>query len=849
MAESRINTSRFDWVDGLKAWAILGILLNHFVEVFGPGPWFSNPSYDWPPFLDRISHIFPDGNNLFAVGVRFLGWLGDMGPGVFILLSGFALTWSQLRNEKTAGNFYRTKLIRIFPLYITIHLIVLVFALLVHSPANINIFSPKVLLSLMGLRFTDSLFFYINPSWWFIWLIIQLYIVFPLLFKVLINRSIPFFVVLTISITIISRLAGLLNISYSNNLYYWMTGIFAGTRLFEFTVGMVFAKILASQPDFEVLLNKPIKIFLFSLVFYCSGFVCSWTYVGSLFSNMLITLGLSGIFYSIYKITEGISSTKKILLFIGKNSFSVFLLHQPFIYYFGNNLHGMPKVLVILSVLIMCFPVGYVIEKLVNHSIKIFADNYNRIEPFIINKIVILSIYLMTLIIILGNTASLVLRRVISPYINLLAMFYLFMLVVFLVVSYNKYKKIEHPIFVLFFIVCSVFYSLLPGEWIQAVSIALLLGIVLFYCLRILLKPLVTIIISIILIVAFFISIESYFRKSNPMEISIWGEIPALQPDKRTVYSLIPNKTTHLKYNNYDYFLRTNNMGFTSPNIDLTKKDTSIYRIFIVGDAFSMPEGVEYSYSYPSILEKELKDSLKGKNIQVINGGVTGYGPNEMLAQIKNYIDTIKPDLIINEFFINEFLEVNINAKQRLENIGFGRQESKRLKFFGYSQIVLHFEKLLRKVSGRIDHQYNYNKSLLNLYRKDSEYYSDTVINKLDTYFQEVKTICNKNNTDIWLLYVPGQIEVSSEEHIEYYPQNENIYDTNKYNLELSHKIIYLLCEKHDINLLDTKDLLKNYPNQPVYFEESWHWNREGHRFVAYMLTKEIITKRNDERE
>jgi peptidoglycan/LPS O-acetylase OafA/YrhL len=833
--------SRFDWVDGLKAFAIIGILLNHFVEEFGEGPWFSNPSYDWPSFQDRLSAILPNGTNWLAIAFKFLGWLGDMGPGVFILLSGFTLTLSQLRSEKSAVDFYRSRILRIFPLYIAIHILVVAFIVFVDYPPGLKVTSPYTILSFLGLRFTDSLFFYINPSWWFIWLIIQLYLFFPFLLKWLNKRSLFSFLAITFLITILSRLAGIMHLTYSNNLYFWMTGLFAGTRVFEFAIGMVLAKLLSDKPDLrELFPYKPYILFIIFLTIYALGFVFSWTYTGSLISNILITIGLSGIFYGFYNLGSQFKLIKKSLLFIGRNSFSVFLIHQPFMQFASDKLQGLPKIFWLLAIVILSFPVGYLLEKIVNIGVGKFKAHYLEIEKFVTGKYGAFGIYLITLTIIIGNLLTPILPFDISKLNKLFALLDMFAITFYLVTWFIKNKQLNLSVFPLFLLILFVFYFILPPDWITLISIALLLAIVFFYGFRKFVNPFFTLLFSIFLLIVLFITLEQYLRIKRPLEVGRWGEYPALQTDPNTVYSLKPNKSTHLRYNNYDYTVRTNSMGFASPEIDLRKDDPKIFRILIVGDAFSMPEGMEYAYSYSSLMEQELKNNIKDRTIQVINGGVTGYGPNEMLAQIKYYIDTIKPDLVINEFFINEFEEVNLSEDARRKDIGFNKEESKRLQIFGYSQLVLNYRIWLRNVSGFEDEQYNYYKSLLNLYEKSSVFYSDTVINKLDNYFGEIKSLTDQKGAKLWLVYVPGQIEVSPPNYISYYPGHVNLADTNRFDFISSHKIINSLCARHKIPLLDTKEILKNYPGQPVYFVDSWHWNQTGHKLIAKMLAKEI---------
>src|SRR3954454_3276741 len=83
--DSSPDAIRIDWLDPVKALALLAILLNHLIEEFGPGPWFTNPDNSWPSLAVRLHSIIAPGTTLFLRGVRTAGWLGDAAPGVFIL--------------------------------------------------------------------------------------------------------------------------------------------------------------------------------------------------------------------------------------------------------------------------------------------------------------------------------------------------------------------------------------------------------------------------------------------------------------------------------------------------------------------------------------------------------------------------------------------------------------------------------------------------------------------------------------------------------------------------------------------------------------------------------------------
>jgi lysophospholipase L1-like esterase len=229
---------------------------------------------------------------------------------------------------------------------------------------------------------------------------------------------------------------------------------------------------------------------------------------------------------------------------------------------------------------------------------------------------------------------------------------------------------------------------------------------------------------------------------NHPVEVNRWGELPALQKDKMTVYSLIPDKKTHLRYNNYDYYVNTNSFGFNGPEIFSGSKDSSELRVFITGDAFTMPEGMEYEKAYPWLLQIALSERFPDKKVLVFNGGVTGYGPNEMYASLLKYIDTLNPDIVINQIFINEFEEINLTEEQRLASIGL-RDFSLRERLFSGNQIPQQlktgFHKLMKDESFR---RYRYNKSLIQFYDLNSNYYQDDNISLLGNYFTRARDLC-----------------------------------------------------------------------------------------------------------
>jgi len=836
---------KLDWIDGLKAFAIIGILLNHAVESFDLMPWFSNPSEYWPSFQERMAIIFPHDGPLYLRIIQFLGWLGDMGPGVFIFVSGITLTLSALNKSLSNPAFYKSRALRIYPLYIAVHLIT-IFVAVLYFKWKISLFWTPF--SLLGLRFTNSLFWFINPSWWFIWLVIQLYFVFPFLLDFLKKRGVALFLSVTLIITLLSRSAGVLGFTFSADMDKWMTGLFGGTRLFEFSFGMYIGFLIQNKnPRLESILNDRIKLPLISLLLYITGFIASWTYFGSVFSIILITVGISGIFYSIYEfVIRRFPLIDKPLLWVGTNSFSAFLIHQSFMKYYSSVLNGYSKVVVIALIAIVSFFAGYLIEKLINRFLPYFLSLYTIITDFfklkigfLISILLLVGTSVLSFLMLFGISENSRITLVIFLFHLLYIIFYRFLVKPDLKKSYYRFYDLT-----LLILVCILFFR---GNWLLFYGVLVIFSYLLLLLL-IKLNHWYAVVITFVLMILTIGVAELYLKRNQPLEYNSWGELPALQTDDETIYSLIPNKLTHLKYNNYDYFVKTNSNGFTSSEIDLINKKPHEIRILILGDAFSMPEGMNYGYSYPALLEKKLRTHFPEKNVNVINAGVTGYGPNEEYAQANKFLGKINPDIVINQLFINEFEEINLTREERLKDIGLIKSDSVkkslRVKFQekGRMQFSIQIPFYLRTLAGR-NEQYNYNKSLLYFYEKGSSLYHDSVIVKMNNYFYKMKELCYKNNSELVVLGVPGQIEVSDSEFISYFPKSININDTTVFDLCLPLRIQEELCSQNHIPYLNLREILINNPEQSLYFEKSWHWNEKGHEVIADYLFNFLLEK------
>src|SRR5882762_1085154 len=166
---------RLLWLDISKALAISWVVYFHFFNTCFEHAQF--PPADWSSLAAGVVTI------LRMIWLKISG-IGFHAVGVFIVLSGWALMESTARRAESGslkwGNWYRARFLRLYPMYWVAHLVYLV------SPfvARLEPVDSRIILSLLGLRFIDITmnFMYLNAAWWYFSMLIQFYLIFPLLF-------------------------------------------------------------------------------------------------------------------------------------------------------------------------------------------------------------------------------------------------------------------------------------------------------------------------------------------------------------------------------------------------------------------------------------------------------------------------------------------------------------------------------------------------------------------------------------------------------------------------------------------------------------------------------------------
>ncbi|MFH0798847.1 MAG: SGNH/GDSL hydrolase family protein [Pseudomonadota bacterium] len=100
----------------------------------------------------------------------------------------------------------------------------------------------------------------------------------------------------------------------------------------------------------------------------------------------------------------------------------------------------------------------------------------------------------------------------------------------------------------------------------------------------------------------------------------------------------LTDRASQLNFNQDEIIYQINSDGFKGPEIDKTHSQP---RILTIGDSCTFRSLFD-KYSYPRALERELRN--RGKRIEVVNAGVEGYRPKDVLLNIEK-MKELRPEI------------------------------------------------------------------------------------------------------------------------------------------------------------------------------------------------------------
>lgn len=743
------------WIDAIKAIAIIGIIWTHIADRLFGFPLIGYPTADWPPLSERISQLYPLTDlGLWTIPVnlfRYIGWSGNQLVQLFIILSGFGLTWGLLKRYSSKDThtirsaepinwlgFYRRRLVRIYPQWWAVHLLFMGLWLL--TGRGLSMDDPATYWSFLGIRFTSDLFYYFSPCWWFVGMILQFYLIYPILWQGLSRLGVRRFVGFTLLLGFAARAAGIYGMGDTMGIWLW--GSVFITRLPDFAAGMVLAVwFFKYKKKWSRRFQSPLLI-LGAIASLCIGYGLALTYTGMVVAPFVIGISQFVLLYAFFTtVGPALPALVQVSLrFIGRHSYVIFLVHQTFVFQTLNQGDTGIKVLVGCVVIFVGTAIGSVV---IEGGLQVLKT--------------------------LWQTAS---RRLGS-------------------------KKLKQ---------------------LAAVGAAIaILGVA------------VT---------------EATIRHVAPQEVLGWAERPSLSTHPTFGWHLTPNQTTRLRWQSYDYNITANSLGFPGPEYPEAKPSDTL-RVMVTGDAFSSAEGVDTEDTWPRLLEQKLAEN-SAENVEVMNFGITGHGPNQYAAVIDEFAPRYKPDILLLEFFVNDFSDTLWTTEEFHESIGFHRPDHQGL----FATLnPLHSQQLLKRrvifplmatLRGRPDPRAYAFGNIHTLKRDEGEAGKENVRQRL----KEIKSVADGIDAQVAIAMVPASVQVCSPEALPYYSKSIDLNDDAQFDLDLPQRMAKQLAEEQGFVFYDLRDPLQSSPSCP-YQPHNMHWLESGHEIVANDLAQHLTVDFN----
>jgi peptidoglycan/LPS O-acetylase OafA/YrhL len=343
-----------DRVDAIRGLAILLVLSYHTLLCL-------YPNYEAKTYSDNgiliISNIKTAFLNFNPIGQ---GWIGVE---LFLVISGFLIhfIYLQTQNEFKWNAFFSKRFWRIYPPYFIVLLFFFIKRIDLSQSGLIDFFSHVFLIH----NLSDKTFFSLNPSFWSIALEVQLYLIYPIyivLIKYLGSKKTTILLLLTtILFCIIAYQYNIHTLSFGtfvlNFWFTWATGAFLADRYYQ-------NKRLFKKPFIWFSLFY-ILFFVFKLFHFTSSFILIPATLSCL---ALMEVILYGNFVDKFAVNKRIF---KLLSYIGLISYSIYLIHQPYLndllnfYNPGISLPHLNNFVKIAFTYITIFLISYSLHKII----------------------------------------------------------------------------------------------------------------------------------------------------------------------------------------------------------------------------------------------------------------------------------------------------------------------------------------------------------------------------------------------------------------------------------------------------------------------------------------------------
>jgi len=317
-------------------------------------------------------------------------------------------------------------------------------------------------------------------------------------------------------------------------------------------------------------------------------------------------------------------------------------------------------------------------------------------------------------------------------------------------------------------------------------------------------------------------------------------------PDPYTGYRL---KADSVGYFHNKIPAVVNSHGCRDDEFTETKRD-DVFRILVLGDSFTVGENVALEAAYPQVLEKLLNTHAK-KKVEVINAGVSGWGPFHYAQYYEHYGRKFGPDMVVVGFFVGNDAYDNATRVRQLDTAVMGRRIRReaisdrriRLKLFFYERshivrLLLNKGPVVRNFTRKNcedfsqQHIHIQRSRIWNHLKRSDDLYN-LAENSADQ-ISRIKASADSDGAALLVVLIPDENQINPSLQEILIPEEER----DLYDFTMPQTMMVEMFSRRDITAID---LLPYFWADPrcLYMSDT-HWNPDGHALAATVIAREI---------
>lgn len=287
-------------------------------------------------------------NEFIANILNFIHKTGNIGVDIFLFLSGIGLYYSFTKHN--IKEFYKNRFIRVIPIFIVVTFI---YDIIINKLSILEFFSN---LSLSKLFITG------DKRDWFILIIIFLYLIFPVIYKIIKKHDIEGVLLSIFSIVLLNLVYLVIFPTSYNKIEILLT------RIPVFIIGAYFGKLMSNNKTIsknQLIISLLIQITVSTIIYYSTSITYFTKFARYLYCPLAITTVIN--FSYIYsKIKKQNNILFKLFTFIGTLSLEIYLIYEKVIVTLTKKITPYSYVYFYILCFIITIFISYILKKLLD---------------------------------------------------------------------------------------------------------------------------------------------------------------------------------------------------------------------------------------------------------------------------------------------------------------------------------------------------------------------------------------------------------------------------------------------------------------------------------------------------